>query len=110
MLPPWSASRPYPSPEQNQWIPKAPPLVGVQGATPLGGVRGRAPPFPRPEPPPPGVAFRAPLWLLPVRELLSVGVMLASYAGLRVDWRGESLQADGGETNRIPPPSSGGEG
>ena len=40
------------------------------------------------------LAFRAPLWLLPVRELLSVAVMLASYAGLRVDWRGRSLHAD----------------
>jgi hypothetical protein len=35
---------------------------------------------------------------------LSVGVMLASYAGLRVDWRGEILQADGGEVNKVPPP------
>ncbi len=32
--------------------------------------------------------------------------MLASYAGLRVDWRGESLQADGGETNRVPLPQA----
>jgi hypothetical protein len=36
--------------------------------------------------------------------------MLASYAGLRVDWRGEILQADGGETNKVPPPSGAGEG
>ncbi|HTC11727.1 MAG TPA: bacteriohopanetetrol glucosamine biosynthesis glycosyltransferase HpnI [Acetobacteraceae bacterium] len=43
-----------------------------------------------------GLAFRPPLWLLPVRELLSVGVMLASYAGVRVDWRGQNLQADHG--------------
>jgi ceramide glucosyltransferase len=93
-----------PSPNQVDWIPKAPPLPGIQGAEPLGGVRGGAPPSSRPKPPPPGVAFRAPLWLLPVRELLSVGVMLASYAGLRVDWRGEILQADGGEVNKVPPP------
>ena len=46
------------------------------------------PPFPG------GLAFRAPLWLLPVRELLSVAVMLASYTGLTVDWRGETLHAD----------------
>jgi ceramide glucosyltransferase len=47
-------------------------------------------------PPPPvaGLAFRAPLWLLPLRELLSIAVMLASYAGLTVDWRGQPLQAD----------------
>jgi ceramide glucosyltransferase len=43
-----------------------------------------------------GLAFRPPLWLLPARELLSVAVMLASYAGLRVDWRGQTLQADDG--------------
>ncbi len=72
--------------------------------------RGSAPTFLRPEPPPPGVAFRAPLWLLPVRELLSVGVMLASYAGLQVDWRGESLQADSGEANGAPLPQGQGKG
>jgi ceramide glucosyltransferase len=43
-----------------------------------------------------GLAFRPPLWLLPVRELLSVGVMVASYAGVRVDWRGQNLHADSG--------------
>jgi ceramide glucosyltransferase len=41
-----------------------------------------------------GLAFRAPLWLLPVRELLSVAVLLASYGGVRVDWRGQTLHAD----------------
>lgn len=41
-----------------------------------------------------GLAFRVPLWLFPFRDLLSVGVMLASYAGRRVDWRGHRLQAD----------------
>jgi ceramide glucosyltransferase len=57
-------------------------------------------------PPPAGrLAFRAPLWLLPVRELLSVAVMLASYAGLTVDWRGATLHADGGESP--PPPGRG---
>jgi ceramide glucosyltransferase len=52
---------------------------------------------------PGGLAFRAPLWLLPVRELLSVGVLLASYAGRAVDWRGETLQADDGDTDRFSP-------
>jgi ceramide glucosyltransferase len=47
-----------------------------------------------------GLAFRLPLWLLPARELLSVMVMLASYAGLRVDWRGQTLQADDGRAIR----------
>jgi ceramide glucosyltransferase len=55
-----------------------------------------------------GLAFRAPLWLLPARELLSVAVMLASYAGLTVDWRGDTLHADDG--NSPPPPVGGGWG
>jgi ceramide glucosyltransferase len=41
------------------------------------------------------LANRSPLWLLPVRELMSVAVMVASYAGRRVDWRGHTLQAEG---------------
>jgi ceramide glucosyltransferase len=43
----------------------------------------------------PALAKRSPLWLLPVRELMSVGVMIASYAGRRVDWRGHTMQAEG---------------
>ena len=42
-----------------------------------------------------GLANRTPLWLLPLRELMSVAVMLASYAGRQVDWRGHTLQAEG---------------
>jgi ceramide glucosyltransferase len=36
---------------------------------------------------------RAPVWLLPLRDWLSVGVMLASYGGNRVEWRGQVLLA-----------------
>lgn len=43
----------------------------------------------------PGVAFPASFWLLPVRELMSVIVMIASYGGNLVDWRGHMLHADG---------------
>jgi ceramide glucosyltransferase len=43
----------------------------------------------------PGQASRSPLWLLPARELMSVAVMVASYAGREVDWRGHRLQAEG---------------
>ena len=43
----------------------------------------------------PGLAFRASFWLLPLRELMSVVVMIASYGGSRVDWRGKTLHADG---------------
>jgi len=46
-----------------------------------------------------GPAFRCPLRLLPARDLLSVAVMLASYGGREVDWRGYGLRAD------TPPPS-----
>jgi len=49
----------------------------------------------------PGLEFSCQVWLLPLRELLSVAVMLASYAGKQVDWRGHGLQADG-----LPPPDA----
>jgi ceramide glucosyltransferase len=42
-----------------------------------------------------GLAFRSPVWLLPFRELMSVAVMVSSYAGRQVDWRGHTLQAEG---------------
>jgi ceramide glucosyltransferase len=45
----------------------------------------------------PGLAKRSPLWLLPIRELMSAGVMIASYASRRVDWRGHTMQAEGFE-------------
>ena len=41
------------------------------------------------------LAFPAPVGLLPLRELLSVGVMLASHAGKKVDWRGHTMHAAG---------------
>ena len=44
------------------------------------------------------LAFSCPVWLLPLRDILSVAVMLASYGGRQVDWRGHGLQAD------TPPP------
>jgi ceramide glucosyltransferase len=39
-----------------------------------------------------GLAFRSPVWLLPLRELMSVAVMIASYASREVDWRGHTMQ------------------
>ena len=42
-----------------------------------------------------GVAFRSPVWLLPVRELMSIAVMVLSYAGREVEWRGHRLIAEG---------------
>lgn len=40
-----------------------------------------------------GLAFAAPVWLLPLREALSFVILLASYAGNRVEWRGHVLSA-----------------
>jgi ceramide glucosyltransferase len=52
------------------------------------------------------LAFPAPVGLLPARELLSVGVMLASHAGKRVDWRGHAMHATGSAvTDAHSPPS-----
>ena len=38
-----------------------------------------------------GLATPAPIWLLPVRDLLSVAVIAASYGSDRVEWRGQVL-------------------
>jgi ceramide glucosyltransferase len=40
------------------------------------------------------LAFCCPVWLLPLRDVLSMAVMLASYGGRHVIWRGYGLQAD----------------
>jgi ceramide glucosyltransferase len=40
-----------------------------------------------------GLATPAPIWLLPVRDIMSVIVLLASYASDRVEWRGQVLHA-----------------
>jgi ceramide glucosyltransferase len=45
------------------------------------------------------LATRVPIWLLPLRDLLSMTVLLASHAGRRVEWRGHIMQT--------APPSSG---
>jgi len=45
-------------------------------------------------------AFACPVWLLPLREVMSVAVMLTSYASRRVEWRGQVMTAD------TPPRSS----
>jgi hypothetical protein len=38
-----------------------------------------------------GLATPAPLWLLPLRDLLSLAVVAASYLGDEVEWRGQVL-------------------
>jgi ceramide glucosyltransferase len=55
------------------------------------------------------LAFFCPVWLLPFRDVLSVFVMLVSYASRRVDWRGYTLHADspaGSLESRAPPKGS----
>jgi ceramide glucosyltransferase len=61
------------------WLVRALAVIGIDHA--LGNTLG-------------GLAFRGPLWLLPLRDLLSAAEWVASHAGRRVDWRGQSLQAD----------------
>lgn len=39
------------------------------------------------------LATPAPLWLLPLRDLMSMAVLLASYAGEQVEWRGHIMRA-----------------
>lgn len=43
-----------------------------------------------------GLAIPAPVWLLPLRDLLSFAVVVASFLGDRVEWRGHALAADHG--------------
>jgi ceramide glucosyltransferase len=40
------------------------------------------------------LAFGVPLWLLPIRDVLSAAEWMVSHAGRRVDWRGQTLEAD----------------
>jgi len=50
-----------------------------------------------------GVAFACPVQLLPLRELMSVAVMLTSYASRRVEWRGQVMIADTpGRSPQVP--------
>jgi ceramide glucosyltransferase len=48
------------------------------------------------------LAFPGSVGFLPLRELLSVSVLLASYAGKRVDWRGHTMHAAGFTASDAP--------
>ncbi len=48
-------------------------------------------------------ALCAPLWLVPLREAMSVGVVIASYRTRRVHWRGHAMQV--GRLPRLQKPS-----
>ena len=41
---------------------------------------------------PMGLASAAPIWLLPLRDIMSIGVMLAACAGNTIEWRGYVLR------------------
>ncbi len=49
-----------------------------------------------------GLASPAPIWLLPVRDLLSFAVAVASYLGDDVVWRGHVMQSGLGRTGLSP--------
>lgn len=49
-----------------------------------------------------GLAIGVPVLLLPLRELLSVAVLIAAFLGARVEWRGHALLADDGRTAQMP--------
>ena len=68
------------------WAARAAAAMGVDHAlAPLLGEAGG----------PRKLAKLTPLWLLPLRDLLSMAVMLASYGGRQVRWRGHDVHADG---------------
>lgn len=48
-------------------------------------------------------ASRLPPWALPLRDLLSMAVMLASYGGNRVAWRGHMLRANAPAPSQAKP-------
>lgn len=54
----------------------------------------------------PKLDFRAPIWLLPLRDLMSVAVVVASFLSNRVVWRGAVLHADAGIVARTGLPGS----
>jgi ceramide glucosyltransferase len=41
------------------------------------------------------------LWLLPLRDLIAVGVWIASFTGHTVTWRGDQFQLKNGRLIRI---------
>jgi ceramide glucosyltransferase len=45
-----------------------------------------------------GLATAAPIWLLPLRDIMSMTIMLASYGGDQVEWRGQVMST--GRTGR----------
>jgi hypothetical protein len=48
-----------------------------------------------------GRATQAPIWLLPLRDILSIGIILASYLSDKVEWRGQMMH-----TRSTEPPTA----
>ena len=48
------------------------------------------------------LATRVPFWLFPLRDLLSLAVIVASYCGTRVEWRGQVLHTTTSSPPRPP--------
>jgi ceramide glucosyltransferase len=74
------------------WVSRAATLRGIDAA--LAGKRARP-------------VRPTPLWLLPVRDVVSVAEIVASFFGTTVVWRGRTLYADRGEHTRPYAPLSG---
>ncbi len=53
-----------------------------------------------------GLATPAPIWLLPLRDTLSMMIMLASYAGDEVEWRGQVMSTGRGARTDDTPATS----
>jgi ceramide glucosyltransferase len=56
----------------------------------------------------PGNSFLATpvsIWLLPLRDLMSMTTLLASYFGDRVEWRGQVMHTGRGGDDPVPPPA-----
>jgi ceramide glucosyltransferase len=52
-----------------------------------------------------GRATPAPIWLLPLRDMLSMAVFLASYASDTVEWRGNIMHTHAADQNPTVPPA-----
>jgi ceramide glucosyltransferase len=76
------------------WVLRAAAAIGIDNALAPKLAAPERDRFGRPRHDQLGLVFSCPVWLLPLRDLLSVAVLLVSYAGRRVDWRGHTLQAD----------------
>jgi len=44
---------------------------------------------------------RAPLWLVPIRDFVALGVWLAGWAGKKISWRGENFTLERGRLKRV---------